>query len=56
MQGLFAAKIRWRMEYNAYMKEVSLAREIRAFPAGKQLVGNARAEKQFITKNYGPLN
>lgn len=55
MKGLFAAKVRWQMEYNAYMKEVSLARDIRAFGAGKQLVANARTEKQAIIKNFGPV-
>ena len=55
MQGLFAAKVRWQMEYNAYMKEASLARDIQAFDAGKQLVDNVRTEKQAIIKNFGPV-
>ena len=56
MRNLFIPKTRWQMEYNAYMTEVKLARDLRAFPTGTQLVENARAEKQFITKNYGPVN
>lgn len=55
MTALLHPSTRWRMEYRAYIQEVTLTRELRAFPTGKQLLANARAEKEFITANYGPV-
>ena len=47
--------LRWRMEYAAYMQEVSLARQLKAFDVGSQLIGNARDEKKYIGENFGPF-
>jgi Hemolysin coregulated protein Hcp (TssD) len=45
--------LRWQTEYNAYMEEVKLTRQIREFAVGKCLVDNARNEKKYLIENFG---
>jgi hypothetical protein len=44
--------VRWQTEFNAYMEEVSLARQVRRFDVGHDLVQNARNEKSYLIENF----
>jgi hypothetical protein len=36
----------WRLEYRAYLEEVTLARQVRNFSAARKIVGQMRARRQ----------
>ena len=55
MRQLYDPDLRWQMEYNAYMKEVKMMREMREYETARKLLENARVEKSRIIQDIGSL-
>lgn len=45
-------KLRWRLEYDAYMEEIKFLRKNKEFDTAKKLLENALDEKKYIEELY----
>lgn len=45
-------KLRWKMEYDAYMEEIKFLRKNKEFETAKKLLENALNEKKYLEELY----
>jgi hypothetical protein len=49
---VYDPKVRWKMEYDAYMEEIKFLRESKEFDTAKKLLDNALKERKTIEEMF----